>query len=291
MKKILFATDFSKNAERAFGYALNLARNHGSKITMLHIFDIPTSWDFPLTEDPLEMKKQEIRASEKKLTDLVQKYIGSDEILTFDYLVLENMSVINGILEGIKKSDAEILVLGNKGASKVKEILVGSTTKALLEKSPIPVFAVPEDVRLFQLKKVLFASDFQKGDLRALKLCVQLLKPFHPEIHVIHVSHSEEVGSEEFIQYFKSQADDLIQYPSIQFENLYSDNSAKSLIHFIQQNSIDLLVMLEKRRRGLGEVLFHYDLVKKMEFQSHIPVLSYSEAYLQNLKTREQAKL
>lgn len=285
MKKILFATDFSKNAERAFEYALNFARNHGSEITMLHIFDIPTSWDFPLTEDPLEMKKQEIRSSEKKLANLVQKYTGSDEVLTFDYLVLENMSVVKGILEGIEKSNAEILVVGNKGASKLKEILVGSTTKALLDQSPIPVFAVPEEIRHFQLKKVLFASDFQKGDLRALKLCVQLLKPFHPEIHVVHISHIDEVGNEEFIDYFKNQVHDLIQYSAIQFELLYGENRVQSLIEYIQQNSIDLLVMLEKGRKGIGEFLFHPDLVKKMEFQSHVPVLSYSEAYLHNQLT------
>jgi len=281
MKKILFATDFSSNAERAFEYALNLARNHGSVITMLHIFYIPISLDFPHTVDPLEMEKQVIRSSEKKLTELLQKHTGSDEILSFNFMVLENKSIVNGILEGIEKSGAEILVVGNKGGSKIKEILVGSITKALLDQSPVPVLAVPENIRHFELKKVLFASDFQKGDLRALNLCINLLAPFNPEVHIVHVNHAFEVGNQELIQYFKSQVNDLISYPSLNFEILYSDKIPQSLIHFIEQNSIDLLVMLEKSRQGIWDFLFHPDLVKKMELQSPIPLLSFSEAYIQ----------
>lgn len=288
MKKILFATDFSNNAERAFEYALNLARNHGSVITILHVFYIPISLDFPHTVDPLEMQKQIIKDSEKKMSHLLQKHTGSDEIMSFDFLVLENESIVKGILEGIEKSGSEILVVGNKGGSKVKEILVGSTTKALLDQSPVPVLAVPESIRHFELKKVLFASDFQRGDLRALNLCIKLLAPFDPEVHIVHVNHSFEVGNQELIQYFKSQVNDLIHYPSLKFEILYSDNIAQSLIHFIDQNSIDLLVMLEKSRNGIWDFLFHPDLVKKMELQSPIPLLSFSEAYTQEPNTKER---
>jgi nucleotide-binding universal stress UspA family protein len=288
MKKILFATDFSINAERAFEYALNLSRNHGAKITMLHIYDIPTSWNHPFTEDPLEMEKQEIRETERKLAALVEKHTGSDEILSFEYLVLGNKSIVKGILEGIIKSDAGILVVGNKGASNVKEIIVGSTTKALLDQSIVPVLAVPENIRQFQLKKILFASDYQKGDLRALNLTVQLFKPFKPEVHIVHVSPTDEIRNEEFLGYFKSQVHDLIKYPSIKFEILYSDHVAQSLTYFIEQNFIDLMVMLEKDRQGLWDQLFHRDLLKKMESQSTIPILSYSEEYLQNVPPGEK---
>ena len=51
MKTILYATDFSGNAERAFPYALQLARDHGARLVMLHVFEMPTGWNYPLTED------------------------------------------------------------------------------------------------------------------------------------------------------------------------------------------------------------------------------------------------
>ena len=287
MKNILFATDFSMNAEKAFEYALNLARRHGSVITMLHVFDIATSWDFPDTVDSQEMEKQEIRESEKKMDQLLHKHTGMDEAMSFNFMVLKNQSVVQGILEGIEKSKAEMVVIGNKGAGKIKELLMGSTAKALLSRSPIPVLAIPENIRHFELSRVLFTSDFQKEDIRALQLCIQLLATFKPEVHVVHVNPTFEVGNQELIQYFKSQVHDLIDYPFLKFEILYDDNTAKSLIHFIEQNNIDFLVMLEKSRQGFLDFLFHPDLVKKMETQSHIPVLSFSEVYIQKPAIKE----
>lgn len=292
MKKILFATDFSTNAERAFLYALNLARNHGAKITLLHIYDVPSSsWDLPFSEVRQKIEKQVKIEAERKLAALVEKHTGSDEILSFEYLAMGNKSVVNGILEVIIKSEAGILVIGNKGASDVKKIIFGSTTEALLDLSLVPVLTVPDNIRQFKLKKIVFSSDYQKGDLRALNLAIQLLEPFEPEVHVIHVSPTDEIRHEEFLQYFKTQVDDLIQYPSIQFEILYSDNVAQSLLDFIQQNDIDLMIMLEKDRQGFLDHLLNPDLVKKMESQSGIPILSFGEKYLQSVPVGEKTIL
>ncbi|MDO6438760.1 universal stress protein [Cyclobacterium sp. 1_MG-2023] len=274
MKKILFATDFSENAEKSLDFALNLARNHGAELIMLHVFEVPTAWEYPYIEDPLDMEQQGIREAEKKLVALFESHTGSDEVLDVTYLTVENDSMTKGILEAIEKSSADLVVMGTKGGSKVKELLIGSTTKSLLSKSPVPILAVPENVLAFKLKKVLFASDFQKEDLKALQDLVQIISPFHPEIIVTHVSKYDEAESAEFFEYFKKQIHDLIDYPNISFQGLYSEKAEDRLVHFIDQNQIDLLVMLEKKENGLLEKLFHPDLVKKMEFRSHVPVLS-----------------
>ena len=44
MKKILYATDFSKNAKMAFNFALRIAEKHHAELIMLHVFDIPPIW-------------------------------------------------------------------------------------------------------------------------------------------------------------------------------------------------------------------------------------------------------
>ncbi|MDF2158045.1 universal stress protein [Algoriphagus sp. CAU 1675] len=280
MKNILFATDFSENAERALDFALNLARNHGAEITMLHVFDIPTSWNYPHAETALEMERQAVRNAEKNLAELFQNHTRSDEILRANYLVIGNRSVVKGILEGIEESGAEILIVGTKGESKVKELLVGSTTKAMLNDSPVPILAIPENITKVSFKKVVFASDFQTEDLRALTQSISFLEPFHPEITIIHISRYDDIVSAEFVQFFKSQIHDLIKYPNIRIEILYADKTGKSILNYLQQNQVDLLIMLEKDRKGLWDNLFHPDLVKKMEFHSHIPVLSFSEKHL-----------
>ncbi|MEO9482468.1 MAG: universal stress protein [Ekhidna sp.] len=63
MNKILYATDFSENAKKAFGYVAKLAQYHHADLIMLHVFDIPTSFDFPYIDDAREMERQAIRES------------------------------------------------------------------------------------------------------------------------------------------------------------------------------------------------------------------------------------
>ncbi|MGD8721592.1 MAG: universal stress protein, partial [Desulfobacterales bacterium] len=39
IKIILYATDLSENARRAFGYAASLANRYGAKIIVLHVIE------------------------------------------------------------------------------------------------------------------------------------------------------------------------------------------------------------------------------------------------------------
>ena len=38
-----------------------------------------------------------------------------------------------------------MLIVGTRGKSRIKEVILGSTTKALVKHSPIPVMAIPEN--------------------------------------------------------------------------------------------------------------------------------------------------
>ena len=61
MKKILFTTDFSTNAEKAFSFALNIAEKHQAELILAHVFDIPNVWNYPIEYNPEEMKGNDQR--------------------------------------------------------------------------------------------------------------------------------------------------------------------------------------------------------------------------------------
>ena len=54
MKKILFATDFSKNAEKAFHFALKIAEKHHADLIILHVFDILPVMVINIQWDPMK---------------------------------------------------------------------------------------------------------------------------------------------------------------------------------------------------------------------------------------------
>ena len=286
MKKILFATDFSSNANKAFSFALNMAEKHKADLVMVHVFNLKTVWTYPYTGDPIEMKEQAAKSWERSLKEFFQHY---DTKVKASYFAVENHSVVQGILSVIEKQKPQLVVTGTRGKSTVKELLLGSTTKALVKKSPVPVLAVPNYAELKDYDKVLYTSDFREVDLKALQDLVDLVGPFEPEIMVLHMSTDNEYERLEKLEWLKELINENVSYPAITCDLILSDDIFTTLNRYMSENDFDLLVMLEKERGGIADTLFHQSLVNKMEFRTWIPLLSYNEHYL-SLTDREDVK-
>lgn len=277
MKKILYATDFSKSAEKAFSFALKIAEKHEAELIMLHVFDIPTIYTQPYTNDPFEMKRHAIRGWKDELAEFFMKHKTDVKV---KYVAIENNSVTKGILSVIKENDPGLIVIGCKGKNKLQEAMVGSTTKDLIKASPVPVLAIPEKAIYREFMDVLYATDFQEADIEAIGQLADLVEPYDPEINAIHVSTYKEFMGDEKMEWFKDLVRDNIKDTKITFELLLSDNVFDKLNEYIRHHDFDMLVMLEKERSGLFDRLFHTDLVTKMEFHTFLPLLTFNEHFL-----------
>jgi len=278
MKKILFATDFSSNANKAFEFALNLAEKHQAELIMLHVYDVQPVFGHPYaTTNPADLFRLKCENWENKLKEFFNQY-NSDIQPT--YIAIEYPSVVKGILSIIEKYQPQLVVTGTKGESPVKELLFGGTTKALVKRSPVPVLAIPEYAELNDYDKILYTSDFREVDMRALQDLVEWVRPFEPEIKVLHMSTENEFEGLEKLEWFKEMINDNVSYPAISCELVLADDIFNTLNKYMTENDFDLLVMLEKKRNGIIDKLFHEGLVKKMEFRTWIPLLSYNEHFL-----------
>ena len=83
------------------------------------------------------------------------------------------------------------------------------------------------------------------------------------------------------MEWFKELIKENIDYNKISFQVIFSDNIFYTLYKHMSENDYGMLVMLEKERTGIIDSLFHEDLVKKMEFRTWVPLLSYNESYLE----------
>lgn len=277
MKKILFATDFSSNADKAFNFALDMAEKHQAELIMVHVFDMPTVWTYTHTNNPIEMKTQATKSWERTLQEFFEHYKTD---IKARFVAVENPSIVKGILSVIREHKPQLVVTGTRGKSVVKEMIIGSTTKALVQKSPVPVLAIPEHADEKNYQKVLYASDFRGVDLEAISQLTELVKPYKSEIKILHISTDDEYKSNEKMEWFKDLLKENISYKKISFEVIFSENIFYSLYKYMAEDDYDLLVMLEKEREGIIDKLFHEDIVRKMEYRTWIPLLSYNEHYL-----------
>ena len=277
MKKILFTTDFSTNAKKAFCFALNMAEKYQAELILAHVFDIPNVYNYPVEYNPSEMKPEMIKDWQGTLKDFFANY---DTKVKAKFVAVQHPSVVKGILSIIETHKPQLLVVGTRGKSRIKEVILGGTTKALVKRSPIPVMAIPDNTDQKDFDKVLYASDLREDDVQALKMLVQLVEPYQPEIQILHIHPDSEYKGIEKIEWFKALVKENIDYELISFEILRSDDNFSTLHNHMVRNKFDLLVMLEKKRSGIIDKLFHQDLVKKMEFHTRIPLLSYNENFL-----------
>lgn len=283
MEKILYATDFSKNAEKAFHFALKMAEKYRAELIMLHVFDIPPVWG-PQINYPVEMTLETGKSSKSALKELSEQFLSD---IKPKYIAIENTSAVKGILSMITKHKPDLVVIGTKGKSLLKEIFIGSTTKALVNQSPVPVLAIPKNADYRDFENVLYASDFLEIDIEALRQLIELVEPYKPQIKLIHVSSESEYISNQKMEWFKDLVRDNISCKNVSFEVLLSERVFERLGNYMQNHDLDMMVMLEKERDGIINKLLHADLVWKMELHTSIPILTYNEHYLRVAKDKD----
>jgi len=152
---ILFATDLSDNANRAFDYAVSLAESYNAGLTVLHVFEeLPSKTDpiliaFLGYQDVDELReKSEANLIERIKTTIEQFCAQTAEqiptcSLIFREVLVETGNPADRILHHAGTGNYDILVMGNRGLGLIQATLMGSISRKVLQSSPIPVLIVP----------------------------------------------------------------------------------------------------------------------------------------------------
>lgn len=135
--RILVATDGSDTAVRATRHAVGLARQYGAELHAVYVIETRTGYDNAIV-DP-DVVRQNLREE------------GEEALTAIGNQVDAEVSVVTSIREGIPHEELlryiedqgiDLVVMGAKGKSALKTILLGSTTEALLRADRVPVLVV-----------------------------------------------------------------------------------------------------------------------------------------------------
>ncbi|REE82793.1 nucleotide-binding universal stress UspA family protein [Lutibacter oceani] len=277
METIIHATDFSKNASIALKYAHALYKKLNASLWVIHIYDA-TSMSSDLSETYF-LPKKELR---KKKNDTIKEHciniLGDDfEKDNIKIASIENSSVLKGIIKKAKDLNASLIVTGMQGKSAFKDFFMGNTTKQLIEKAPCAVLAIPANSRLRELKTIVYASDFEEEDISAISNLANIAKFFNAKIKIVHISSEKEKNGETEMEWFKEMVLQNVSYKNLEFAIFTSNDIFNFLKIYLEEVEADMVAMLEREKKGFTKKLFHEDLVKKMEHQSTIPLLSFNE--------------
>ena len=130
LRKILLCSDFSECSDRALQYALSLATEYESELSMLHVLEHPPSPESREVEDArvihlLESKIPGDARSCCKIRSLVRVGKPYEEIVKL-----------------AEEERIDLIVVGVRGRNVLDLALFGSTTHRVLQLGPCPVLAI-----------------------------------------------------------------------------------------------------------------------------------------------------
>lgn len=142
-KNILVPTDFSEDASAALETAIAFAKLFSSKLTLFHAYhlDIPPSYigfsgEYATTQNILEPIRE---ASEAAIERLV-KDVRAQGVDAEGRVTMENST--QAILIEAERAGADLIVMGTRGLTGLKHVVLGSTAERIVRLAPCPVLTV-----------------------------------------------------------------------------------------------------------------------------------------------------
>ena len=148
-RTLMVAVDFSEHSASALLYAANLAKRLDDKLTVLHVIHDQSGGyytDKKLKKGEKKRLKRIEEVASDMMDELLQKQIEAHGeikgVLKKAEVILVSGLTVTKILQVVEKTSPEMLVLGNKGRSSLKHILLGSKAEQLARLCPVPVTLV-----------------------------------------------------------------------------------------------------------------------------------------------------
>jgi nucleotide-binding universal stress UspA family protein len=156
MRHILVPTDFSQAAQAAIDYAVDLCRDLGGRLTLLHvIFADRLQNEFPGLDalGYLSASRDEPQIASERGRDLEQwKAVALEKLngcinakwpteLAIDTVVVEGRPS-ERIVEHARTQNVDLIVMGTHGRGPVAQFFLGSVTENVLRSASCPVLVV-----------------------------------------------------------------------------------------------------------------------------------------------------
>lgn len=276
MNTILFPTDFSDSARNAFTYALHLADKINASITTLHVerYADLDALHLPSTAKRLQELIQNddletYRAEAKLMHEEAAKEFLQKVELTH---LLKSGEIVDTILKTAKEENADMIVMGTKGASGLKEIFMGSVASNVIEDSPIPVLAVPDEASFSSIDKIAYATNLEYLEESILQQAVDFATLFGAEVRIIHINVSHTNYADEKMDKWRER---FKHRRNVSFEVVPGTDILKGITKYVEDNDIDILAMLT-HRRTFYQKIFTVNYTEKVCLHTDVPLVAFS---------------
>ncbi|MEO9967069.1 MAG: universal stress protein [Reichenbachiella sp.] len=278
MQTIAVPYDKSDFAKAALDFAVQIAETQKAKIKLIHVIEYPLATTFNVSGeiesyDPMDkiFTLELINKAKETLNLAIEPYTNRVEI---DPVMLMG-NPYDGITSEIENVQADLIVMGTKGATGLKELLVGSNTEKIVRNAHCPVLAIHSKCDFKEIKNIIFASDLDGSHGDVLDTFVEYQEMFGAKIHLVWVetpynSINEDLGKERLETIAKDHA--LSNY---EVHVVKAFKPEDGILSYGWQINADMIAMSTHSHKGLLH-LFAGSVAEDVVNHSNLPVWTCS---------------
>ncbi len=266
LEKLLLSTDGSEFSEGAVREAIKLAKISSSKLIAMTV--IETNPEFEVFAPQIFEKE------EKAARDLLEnvKAMAAKEGVECGIIARHADSPFQAIIDEAEKNQVNMIVMGRRGRTGLKRLLMGSVTAKVIGHSPCDVLVVPRSAEI-RYQKLLVATDGSKYSMAAASEAMGIAKRSGAELLVISVVLSETaspfdivhtemqhemIAQKEFREGEKNVNDLLViaKQEGVKVEGLIIEGRPyEAIVEYAREKGVDLIVMGSHGRTGMERLL------------------------------------
>ncbi|MBT9392710.1 universal stress protein [Hymenobacter sp. NST-14] len=278
MKNILVPTDFSPEALYALEAAVQLAHRSQGHVMLLHVVDLPpvahmATSGSRVSDDSLNnvFVLKMLQATKRRLHALMaEARQQAPEVPVTDLVLTAGFE--DSVLQAIHDHHIDLVVMGAHKHTSWTRFFLNSNTERVMRVAPCPVLNVKHPAIDFDVRHLVFASDFSpEADLAVPGL--HQLQALFPEatLHLLDVVPSADRHTQALATIHEFAArHHLTHYQPEVFD---APQARTGIPRFAAQAHADLVVMLTHGRSALRH-LFQGSISEDVALHAQPPVLT-----------------
>jgi nucleotide-binding universal stress UspA family protein len=276
LNNILFTTDFSPAADVALPYAAELARHFGAKLYASYVRN-PDDYVIVFPEGGSVPPGYTVEQARKKLEHLLDALADIER-----KAVIEEGQVWPTLASIIEKNEIDLIVIGTRGRTGIKKLLLGSQAEEIFRRAPCPVLTVGPHSSAHlphtgTISEILYATDFSSESMAAAPYAISLAQEYQAHVTLLHVivvpERDDLVSSERLLRDLVPSEIELWCEPRFVVEQ---GPVAETILDVADLRKADLIILSVRRPGGIPGAATHLPIATAHKVVSHAncPVLT-----------------
>ncbi len=191
LKKILWASDGSKESRGALRWVEMFALQCGANVMAISVIESPDTSSSELSDK----LKKEMSLVDRELVARESKRLHRIETILKQKGIEAETRVVEGvpyqeIIRAAQSQPADLIAMGKRGLNLWARMLLGSTTTRVLRELRLPMLTVREWTKKPVVKRIVVPSSFAPTDNLSLEWALELAATLGASVYLLHITEA-----------------------------------------------------------------------------------------------------